>query len=148
MQYTAIYREGKNYRVENGRQQGLFNYYGNTILPCQFESIREENNYFFVTKTGKQGVYNRYGNTVVPCRYDEVLAIQNKFVVKNGNHYGVINQYGTTVLPCRFNKIDFLGNGNYLTETEESKQLYNAYGSLLSNYSSNNVIYSTDKAVE
>lgn len=146
--YTAIQRKGNNYLVENGKLKGIFNYYGNTILPCRFEEITKIDNHYHVMQEGKYGVYNSYGNTIVPCRYEEVTPLRNRYVVKNGDLYGVINQYGNTILPCRFEKIELLSNGNYMATQNDTRQLYNAYGNLLSDYSGNNVIYSTDNAVE
>ena len=120
----------------------------NTIIPCIYENQQKEKNHYYVWKNGKKGIINLYGNTIIPCKYDEITPQNNRYVVKTGDKYGVINTYGNTVLPCRFSKIEFLSNGNYVGTEGSSKQLYNAYGSLLSDYSNKNVIYSTDNAVE
>lgn len=103
---------------------------------------------FHVTVGGEKGLFNTYGSTILPCRYDEITSLKNRYIVKKNNTYSVFNNYGSTILACRFEKIELLSNGNYMATLNGEKSLYNTYGSFISNYSNNNVVYSTEKAVE
>lgn len=141
--YTEILETDNKFLVQNGDKEGIFNQYGSTIIPCKYDDIRKEGNFYYVYNEGKQGILNQYGSTIIPCKYDDIKQTGKKYCVKNDNLYGIFNEYGSTILPCKYNKIDFLANGQYITYNEGKKQLYNAHGSFISDYSENNVIYST-----
>ena len=61
-QYDEIISLGHRYIVKRDKKFGVYNQYGSTILPCQFQKIECLNNGHYVTTRDKsQQVYNAYG---------------------------------------------------------------------------------------
>lgn len=141
--FEKIQKVDNHYYVEENGKQGVFNQYGSTIIPTNYTKILKTNNKYLVENENKQGIFNQYGSTIIQCKYDEIKETGNKYLVRNDNLYGIFNVYGSTILSCKYSKIDFLANGQYITYIGDKKQLYNAYGSLISDYPDNEVIYST-----
>lgn len=57
--------------------------------------------------------------------------------MRNNLRIGLANSFGNRIVPCQYDQIRMV-DGNL-------HGVYNAYGSLLKDYSDKNVIYSTDK---
>ncbi len=94
--------------------KGLFDYYGNQILPSEFSDFHEKrNDTFIVSKNGKYGVVTRE-NTIIPCQYDRLQSLDYKhFIIektydKKGKYspkYGVINTKNDTILALEYDYI-------------------------------------------
>lgn len=119
--------------VMNGGKYGLVSYYGDCVLPCEYDTITSiDKSSRIVCKNGKYGIVEYNADFIAECKYDSCLVPSPRFcpIMVNGK-WGVISRKGEKVIPNKYDDIQdyndtiFVAkyNGKYGIVSYEDKPL-------------------------
>ncbi len=111
--------------------KGIYNQYGDIILPIKFDgiTINDSNCTFSVTKKGKKGIYDIDGECLIKPIYDDLKLFgkNHEFVMTKINlKFGVFTSDGNEVLPVKYDYIEYLKNLDVFVVKNDG--LYGLYG--------------------
>lgn len=137
-----IWYENNLLRVRKNGKYGIINCDGNTILPCEYDSITslksvKEN--LLIKKDNKVGIVNSVGQIVVPVEYASIRILEegykNEYIIVNeeGN-CGVISTSGTVILEPKYKDVKYINSTEMYTANIENKwTLINKKGEIINN---------------
>lgn len=137
-----IWYENNLLRVVKNGKCGIIDCDGNTIVPCEYESITslksvKEN--LLVKKDNKVGVINNLGQVVVPTEYSNVKLLKegykNEYIIvdEQGNS-GVISTSGTVIVTPAYKDIKYINSTEmYAANIDNKWTLINKKGEVLNN---------------
>ena len=86
---------------------GLLDFYGDEVLPCEYDSIyRLDNDARILKRSGKFGVINERGSFIAECKYDSVLSPSPKYTpVMLNKKWGFSDSNGNKVISFKYDDI-------------------------------------------
>ena len=102
------YKPNRSYIVlGNKSKYGVFDYYGNEIIPLEYDKVCDiDNNTILLQKNGQCGLADSVGNIVLELEYDTIYLhyydSEISLALKN-NLIGIINSNNKIVTKCEFN---------------------------------------------
>lgn len=113
--------------------QGLINYKGEVVYPCEYTHILpaySTENHIFTVEYPQKGwaVVNAYGEKIVSFgEYQEISGYTQGFArVKKNGKYGIIDEAGEVIVPIEYNTIwNFYMKDWYATQLAKEDKKYN-----------------------
>lgn len=129
-QENTLWYEKDVLKVKKDGKFGVIDFKGNTVIPCEYDSItslKGTTNSLVVTKNGKKGIIDNTGSVIAESKYKNVIAISEKYengyiVQDEKGKYGVISCNKKQVVETKYDDIKAIyGNGNYYVVKENGK---------------------------
>ena len=156
-EYNSIEYDATNNLLEiqkNGKY-GIYDLYGNMILPIQYDSFLIAGSIINAKKDGKDLVFDTSGNIKKDYKYTSYRATKSPeyYIVTDTNKkYGVVDNRGNTLIDNKYSYIDYIydkyfiftENGKYgVVDYTGRKILDNTYD-LIQNINGTNIIQVTN----
>jgi len=102
-----LFTQAQNLHIlpfNSGDLWGAINYKGETVIPIQYEYIKNIENYPYIVvmEDGKMGIVDSVGNFVLPLQYDKILPIRQNYFWTHDTLYGLYHLTKGMLFPSQF----------------------------------------------
>lgn len=156
-EYDSIEYDNTNQilSIEQNGKYGVYDLYGNMILPIQYDNLTFAGTIITATKDGKELVFDANGNIKKDFNYTSIMPTKSNdyyITINNQGKYGVVDSSNTTLIDNKYSYIEYVFD-KYFIFTDENKSglidytgrkvLENKY-SVVQNVNGTNIIQATD----
>lgn len=156
-EYESIEYDNTNQilAIEQNGKYGVYDLYGNMILPIQYDDLTFAGTIITATKDGKGLVFDANGNIKKDFNYTSIMPTKSNdyyITINNQGKYGVVDSSNTTLIDNKYSYIEYVFD-KYFIFTDENKSglidytgrkvLENKY-SVVQNINGTNIIQATN----
>ncbi len=156
-EYESIEYDNTNQilAIEQNGKYGVYDLYGNMILPIQYDDLTFAGTIITATKDGKGLVFDANGNIKKNFNYTSIMPTKSNdyyITINNQGKYGVVDSSNTTLIDNKYSYIEYVFD-KYFIFTDENKSglidytgrkvLENKY-SVVQNINGTNIIQATN----
>lgn len=109
--------------IEKSGKYGVYDLYGNMILPIQYDSLTFAGSIITATKDGKQLVFDPNGNIKKDFDYTSIMPTKSKeyyITINSDGKYGVVDSSNNTLVDNKYSYIEYIFD-KYFIFTESNK---------------------------
>lgn len=156
-EYESIEYDNTNQilAIEQNGKYGVYDLYGNMILPIQYDDLTFAGTIITATKDGRGLVFDANGNIKKDFNYTSIMPTKSNdyyITINNQGKYGVVDSSNTTLIDNKYSYIEYVFD-KYFIFTDENKSglidytgrkvLENKY-SVVQNINGTNIIQATN----
>lgn len=109
--------------LEKGGKYGVYDLYGNMILPIQYDSLTFAGNIITATKDGKELVFDPNGNIKKDVTFTSIMPTKSSeyyLTIDSEGRYGVVDSSNNTLVDNKYSYIEYVFD-KYFIFTENGK---------------------------